>query len=86
MQNFIKLVLFAFFFSIGAATLACSVLARDLMRYYHYKQLRHSARESLRQLESLNAEYDVLWENLQRDPNLLQRVAPVIVGGTAADQ
>ncbi len=76
-----RMVLFVVFFSIGAAALGGSVLYADLLRHYQNKRILKEAAESLRKLESLNADYDGLVNQLEQDPNLvMQRIAPVVVG------
>ena len=80
MNNFVRLILFVIFFSIGSAVLAAAVLVPDLVRYYQYRQVLHSAEKSVEELELLNEKYDTLLKNIEEDPNLLSRVAPVIMG------
>ncbi len=72
--------MFIVFFSIGAAALSGSILFDDVIQYYRNQQLLEDARESLDQLESLNADYDVLLTQLGEDPNLFKRIAPVTLG------
>ena len=39
------------------------------------------AKEELsNRLKSLNDDYDVLLQNLEKDPNLLERIAPLVLG------
>jgi len=85
MQNFVRLLLFVVFFSIGAVALALAVLYPDLLRYYQYKQLLRSLEKSTEQLESLNTRYDVLLKNIEEDPNILSRAAPAVIGAEPAD-
>ncbi len=85
MRSFIRLLLFAVFFSIGTASLATSVLCEDLLRYYRYKQLLAQAEQNLEKLKSLNKEYDALLENIQSDPNLLDRAAMATLGQRPAE-
>lgn len=80
MRSFIRLLLFAVFFSVGTASLTTSVLCEDLLRYYRYKQLVARAERNLDKLESLNEEYDALLSNIQNDPNLLDRAAMAVLG------
>jgi hypothetical protein len=85
-RKFIQAVLFFLFFSIGAASLSSSVLCDDLIQYYQNKQLLAEAQKSLERLESLNADYDVLLERLQEDPNLVvDRLAPATFGTESDD-
>jgi hypothetical protein len=79
-QGILHLLLFVIFFGIGAGALGAAVLCDDLIRYCRNKHLVQEAELSLRRLESLNAEYDVLLEQLENDPNLLKRIAPATLG------
>lgn len=84
-QNILRALLFVIFFSIGVAALAGAVLCDDLLRYYRSRQLLSSAEESLSRLESLNADYDELLSQLEKDPNLFERIAPATLGTEPAD-
>jgi len=79
-QNVIRTILFALFFSIGAASLGSSLLCQDLTKYYRNKQLLKTAQQYLAKLESLNIDYDVLLKQLESDPNLIKRIAPATLG------
>ena len=80
------MVLFVLFFSIGAASLSSSILCDDLIKYYQNKQLLREDQESLDRLKSLNADYDVLLERLEEDPNLvIERLAPATLGTKTED-
>jgi hypothetical protein len=85
-QNIIQTLLFIIFFSIGASVLGGSVLCDDLLQYYMNRQLLKAAKESLRRLESLNTDYDVLLQRLQEDPNLVRRLAPATLGTEPEDK
>ena len=79
-QGVLHLLLFVIFFGIGAGALGVAVLCDDLVEHCRNKHLVQEAESSLRRLESLNTEYDVLIEQLENDPNLLKRIAPVTLG------
>ncbi len=79
-QNIIRLFLFVVFFSIGAAALSGSILCADLLRYYHNRELLEAEKDLSNQLKSLNADYDALLEQLEKDPNLIKRIAPATLG------
>lgn len=79
-ENIIRAFLFIVFFGIGATALSGSILFDDVIQYYRNQQLLEDARQSLDQLESLNADYDVLLTQLGEDPNLFKRIAPVTLG------
>jgi hypothetical protein len=84
-QNVIRTLVFVVFFSTAAASLSVSVLCGDLVRYYQSKHLLKEARQSLEQLKSLNADYDALLKQLESDPNLIKRIAPVTLGVEPGD-
>jgi hypothetical protein len=79
-QNILRTFLFIVFFSIGASALSVSILCDDLVRYYRNNQLLKAAEESLRRLEVLNADYGALLEQLQKEPNAVERIAPATLG------
>ena len=85
MNNICRTFLFIVFFSIGAATLSCSILFDDIVGYYYNKQLLDYKKCSLEQIKNLNAEYDVLQENLRQDPNLIKRIAAAALGTEPQD-
>jgi len=84
-QNIIRAFLFMVFFSSGAASLAGSILCDDLVQYYQNKQLLKAAQRYLERLESLNTEYDVLLDQLEKDPNLIKRIAKATLGTEPED-
>lgn len=84
-RNFIRMILFVVFFSIGAASLGISILCDDLVQYYRNNRLLTVTKQSLNRLESLNDDYDALLEQLERDPNLVKRLAPAALGAKPED-
>ena len=83
-QKIIRAVLFVLFFGVGVASLSSSILCEDLAQYYQNKHLLNQSEESLKQLTSLNTEYDVILEKWKQDPNLVvQRVARATLGPDA---
>lgn len=79
-QDFARAFLFVAFFTIGATVLAGTVLCDDLLEYYNNRHLLSVMQDSLDKLESLNADYDVLLEQLEQDPNFVRRIAPATLG------
>ena len=79
-HGILRFLIFVVFFSSGAAALGGAVLCDDFIRYCRNKQLVQQAELSIRRLQSLNAEYDVLIEQLESNPDLLKRIAPVMLG------
>ena len=84
-QNLIRMFLFVVFFGVGATSLSGAILCDDLMRYFQNKRLLERARESLNRLESLNADYDALLGQLEKDPNFVKRIALAALGVEPAD-
>jgi len=84
-HGILRFLVFVVFFSTGAVALGGAVLCDDFIQYCRNKQLVREARLSVRRLESLNAEYDVLIEQLQSNPDLLRRIAPVTLGAEPND-
>ena len=84
-QNIIRVFLFVVFFSIGAISLGASILTDDLVRHYRNRQFLKAAQESLDRLKSLNIDYDVLLEHLEKDPNLFKRIASATLGTEPED-
>ena len=84
-RNFIRMILFVVFFSIGAASLGISILCDDLVQYYRNRRQLNVTQQSLARLKSLNTDYDVLLEQLEEDPNLVKRLAPAALGAKPED-
>jgi hypothetical protein len=84
-QNVTRTILFVVFFSIGAISLGASILSDDLVRYYRNRQLLQAAQKSLDRLRSLNVDYDVLLEHLEKDPNFFKRIASATLGTEPED-
>jgi hypothetical protein len=84
-QGIFHFVLFVLFFSAGAVALGGAVLCNDLIRYCRNRQLVGEAQVTIERLQSLNEEYDALLAELEKDPNLVQRIAPATLGTEPAD-
>lgn len=84
-QGILHLLFFAVFFSIGALSLGAAVLCDDFVQYCHNKHLVKQAESSVERLKALNADYDGLLEQLEKNPDLLKRIAPVTLGTEPAD-
>jgi hypothetical protein len=79
-QGIFHLFFFVVFFSIGAVALGVAVLCDDFVRYCRDKHLVKEAELSIQRLKSLNADYDGLLEQLENNPDLLKRIAPLTLG------
>lgn len=84
-RNFNRTILFFIFFSIGVGSLGISILCDDLVQYYRNRQLLKVTRQSLNRLESLNTDHDILLEQVEKDPNLIKRLAPAALGTDPED-
>jgi hypothetical protein len=85
-QNILRTFLFIIFFGIGATALSGSILCDDLVRYYHNRHLLKAKPEGTNRLESLIADYDAVLEQLEKDPNLVKRIAPATLGTKPDDE
>ena len=72
--------MFVVFFGAGASALSVSILCEDLLGYYNNRELLRREEELLGQLESLEADYDIVLEQLEDDPNVVKRIAPAALG------
>jgi hypothetical protein len=79
-QRVLQFLFFVVFFSVGGAALGGAVLCDDLILYCLNRRLISEAESSLERLDSLNSEYDALLDELEKDPNLLKRIAPATLG------
>ena len=79
-QSIFHVLFFVVFFSLGAAALGVAVLCDDFIQYCRNKHLVQEAESSVKRLKSLNADYDGLLEELESNPDLLKRIAPVTLG------
>ena len=77
--------LFVVFFSIGAAAMCGAILLDDVLSYHHNKQLLKTTEISLKRLESLITDYDALLQQLEKDPNLINRIGPAVLGTEPAE-
>lgn len=84
-QGILHFLFFVVFFSVGAAALGGAVLCDDLIIYCRNRQFVGGAERSLERLKSLNSEYDALLDELDKDPNLLRRIAPATLGTKPED-
>lgn len=84
-HGILRFLVFVIFFSSGAAALGGAVLCDDFISYCRNKHLVKQAESSIDRLESLNAEYDALLEQLNSNPDLFKRIAPVTLGTRPED-
>ncbi len=84
-QNFIRVILFILFCGIGLAVLSGSVLCDELIGYFSDKAQVKAEEKHTSKLKILNADYDVLLEQLERDPNFVERIAAVTLGTQSQD-
>jgi len=83
-QGIKRAFFFIVFFSIGGAALSISLLSRELFLYVRSRGLLEAAEEKQVQLEQLNTDYDILLRQLETEPNIVNRIAPAILGNNTA--
>lgn len=79
-QGVFHILVFMIFFGIGAVSLGGSVLCDDLVRYCRDRDLIKDSQRSIDRLNSLNKEYDALLDQLEKDPELLERISAPALG------
>lgn len=84
-RNFIRMFFFVVFFSVGAASLAISILCDDLVDYYRNKRHLILTQQSNKRLKSWIEDYDAVLEQREKDPNLVKRLAPAVLGTDPED-
>jgi hypothetical protein len=81
----LRFLVFCVFFTAGAVALGGAVLCDDFIQYCRNQHLLRQADLSIRRLQALNADYDALLEQLESNPDLFKRIAPVTLGTRLAD-
>jgi len=80
MQSMIRFVAFVITFGVGAGSLALSALCNDLIQFYGNKQALAQEQQQLVALEAKVQVYDALLKNMKTDPDVVQRIAPAVLG------
>lgn len=80
MHSVIRIVAFFITFGVGAGTLTLSVLCDDLIAYFSNKQLLTHEREKLASVQEKVEVYDALLTNVKEDPDVVERIAPAVLG------
>ena len=78
-------VFFAVFFGTGAAALVFAILSEQLVEHWRNRGTLSEARQTMEKLRVLNDDYDELLAKLENNPELLQRLAPAVLGTDAND-
>ena len=80
MQKTIRLLAFFILFGVGMGALAVSILCDDLTVYFQNRQDLARAGKELEDLRLLVSTHDSLLRQLERDPNMIKRIAPAVLG------
>jgi len=84
-QELVKTILFAVFFSAGAASFGLAILIDDLFDYYQSRRHLERARQNLKKVQALEADYTALADKLQKEPNILRKLGPSTFGTETND-
>jgi hypothetical protein len=84
-HGILRFLVFVIFFGSGAAALGGAVLCDDFIAYCRNQHMVKEAESSIHKLESLNAAYDTLLDQLESNPDVLKRIAPVTLGTRVED-
>ncbi len=77
---FLRTILFAVFFIVGAGALTAVLLYPDLIERYEKKRHDKVLQDHTAHLEKLITEYDMLSHQLRTDPNLVERIRIATLG------
>jgi hypothetical protein len=85
-QNILRTLLFVVFFSIGAAAMYISVICDELVEHYHKRQLLKAGQRCIARLKSLETDYDALLQQLEEDPDFIERLGSAVFGTGQEDK
>ena len=85
MNSVIRVIAFFITFGVGAGTLTLSVICEDLTRFFANKQLLALKQRQLASLEEKVQVYDALLVNMEKNPDVVQRIAPAVLGIESED-
>ena len=85
-QNILRPLFFVIFFTVGATAMCGSILCNELLRRCQRKELLKAGKQTSYKLKTVIADYDVLLEQCEKDPNLAERIAPAALGIEPADR
>ena len=84
-QDIIRAFFFAVFFAIGSAAVVASMLSKELLDHYKNRQVLADAIVIRDKLKAIDEDYDVLREQFEKDPNMIDRIAHVELGTGVKD-
>lgn len=80
MKDVLRTLFFFILFGVGTGALALATLSNDIDTYYRQRRALVLAEVHLDTLRKLNADYDGLLEQIESEPNNLERLIPVVMG------
>jgi hypothetical protein len=82
---FFRCILFCMFFSIGAGTIAVSMLIHpEVSKYYQNISQLNQIDQGNKKIEKLITQYDAQIEQIEKDPNLLSKLKTITFGDEPA--
>ncbi|MDD5458411.1 MAG: hypothetical protein PHF37_03355 [Phycisphaerae bacterium] len=79
-QKIFGFIFFAIFFGTGAAALVFAILSEELIDHWRNRSTLAEARQTNEKLRLLNDDYDELLAKIESNPELLERLAPAVLG------
>jgi hypothetical protein len=79
-QRLFASILFVVFFTVGLAAVSAAILSSELIESYKDRELLRRERATVEKLRILNDDYNALLSQVQGDPNMLKRIAPIALG------
>lgn len=81
----LRAVVFTIFFGTGLAALAVSLLADEMLSQCITKEQLRRAEKTNEKLEAVSGDYDAVFERIETDSNIIQRLARVTLGTASED-
>ena len=79
-QKIFGFIFFAVFFGAGAAALVLGILSEELVEHWRNRNTLAEVRGTLEKLRLLNEDYDELLAKIENNPELIERLAPAVLG------
>jgi hypothetical protein len=85
MENISRLFLFLVFSAAGALSIALAVLGPEWKNLYELNAAITQTQQSNREIEEIIKDHQVLISQINTDPNILKRIAPLVLGAQPKD-
>ncbi|MCD4830657.1 MAG: hypothetical protein K8R02_02485 [Anaerohalosphaeraceae bacterium] len=84
-SNLVRTILFIVFSSVGVLAMGVAMLAGELQDIEQMRTTIAEINSCNDQISRLISDHDELIANIKREPNMLRRIAPVVIGAKTSD-